>query len=41
MSDTHALHRHLITQFYMGQMLFQTPNQQCQSIEGYITTEIN
>jgi len=27
-------HQHLITQFFTGQMLFLTPNQQCQSTEG-------
>ena len=26
--------QHLITQFFTGQMLFLTPNQQCQSTEG-------
>jgi len=27
-------HQHLITQFFTGQMLFLTPNQQCQSTAG-------
>jgi len=28
--------QHLITQFLAGQMLFLTPNQQCQSTEGRV-----
>jgi len=31
---TSAPHRQTITKFLRGRMLFPTPNQQCQSIEG-------
>ena len=30
----YANHLHLVTQFFMGWMLFLTPNQQCRSTEG-------
>jgi len=38
-----GLHKHLITQFFTGQMLFLMPNKQCQSTEGKHkpNTEVN
>ena len=32
-------HQHLITQFFTSRVLFLTPNQQCQSTEGWMQTE--
>ena len=33
-TDNYARCQHLITQLFTGRMLFLTPSQQCESIEG-------